>query len=235
MGDLGLEGAFGGVGMSDALNQAQNLRLKLWQLQEAQHQYNVETGQKQQGLDELHMDRLQRIQDQQQATKGESNLRNVNFLTSAVPPGTKMDPGRIAALNVPPELLKTTPAVPASLPGVTQMGGAMPLDRSQASSLATTTPGQTPAEPEGQVYTGTNAQLEQQRKDKLAETAQSDKTASAAAALDVKQQGLDASVQQHLASLKQAEDMLRMRGELNAANLLKIQAETELTRAKTEK
>ncbi len=235
MGDIGLEGAYGGIGMSDALNQAQNLRLKLWQMGEQQRLANAELGQKQQGLDEVHADRLARIQDQQAtaaqaATDREDaqKLRSLNLATTMIPPNTTLPQGegqRLLNLGLTPDRLKTNPAQPASLPGVTQTAGLIPLNRTDASAQTTTTPAPTPPVPETQTYLGTNTQLEKQAADTRANTAQSDKVGA-------QQAMLDQHMQQFSQQMDLAAQKLEAQGKVNEANIMRAEAQAALDRAK---
>lgn len=192
MGDIGLEGAYGGVGMSDALNQAQNLRLKLWQLSEQQRIANTELGQRQQGLDETHADRLARIADTNSTAKAADQTRMLNF-ANLRPIGSNVTPQEYTketVLGNPTGNYATTPSLPATrtagltslAPGLTSMGTEAPP---QAPTQQAAVTSQAPIDPLGKIsFGGTQAQLEKVAGDKRADTAHADNIAHQQAVLD---------------------------------------------------
>lgn len=177
MGDIGLEGAYGGVGMSDALNQAQNLRLKLWQLSEEQRLSNIGVQQRQQGLDETHADRLARIADTNSTAKAADQTRMLNF-ANLRPIGSNVTPQEYTketALGNPTGNYATTPSLPATrtagltslAPGLSSMG-AEQLPQAPMQQAAVTSPA--PIDPLGKItFGGTQSQLEKQAGDQRAE------------------------------------------------------------------
>lgn len=179
MGDIGLEGAYGGVGMSDALNQAQNLRLKLWQLSEQQRIANTELGQRQQGLDETHADRLARIADTGATAKAADQTRMLNF-ANLRPIGSNVTPQEYTketALGNPTGNYATTPSLPATrtagltslAPGLTSMGTEAPPQTPPKQAAVTS---EAPIDPLGKIsFGGTQAQIEKQAADQRAEAA----------------------------------------------------------------